>query len=285
MQRIPDVDEIILGDNLEALEQFADESFQLVYVDPPFNTGGASAASRWRRSPTRTAIAPASADAGTARRCSTRARTATSSTTTSRSSSRGSRGRVPPAEAERHALLPHRLPRGPLLQGPARRDLRPGVLPQRDHLGLRLRRAHEAALAGEARQHPRLREGSRARTSSTRRRSTAIPYMAPGLVGAGEGGARQAPDRHLVAHDRHARPARRRPATRPRSRSASCGASSQASSPPGDWCLDFFAGSGTPGAAAAELGRRFVLVDSNPEAWGVMQDRLGVLPQAASPAG
>ena len=28
------------------------------------------------------------------------------------------------------------------------------------------------------------------------------PYMAPGLVGSGEGGARQAPDRHLVAHDR-----------------------------------------------------------------------------------
>ena len=41
MQRVPDVDEIILGDNLEALEQFADESFQLIYVDPPFNTGGA----------------------------------------------------------------------------------------------------------------------------------------------------------------------------------------------------------------------------------------------------
>ena len=29
-----------------------------------------------------------------------------------------------------------------------------------------------------------------------------IPYMAPGLVGAGEGRARQAADRHLVAHDR-----------------------------------------------------------------------------------
>jgi site-specific DNA-methyltransferase (adenine-specific) len=30
--------------------------------------------------------------------------------------------------------------------------------------------------------------------------------------------------------------------------------------------LDFFAGSGTTGAACLELGRRFVLVDDNPEA-------------------
>lgn len=48
----------------------------------------------------------------------------------------------------------------------------------------------------------------------------------------------------------------------------------QASSRPGDWILDFFAGSGTTGAAAAELGRRYVLVDENPEAIEVMRDRL-----------
>lgn len=47
-----------------------------------------------------------------------------------------------------------------------------------------------------------------------------------------------------------------------------------ASSRPGDWVLDFFAGSGTTGAAAAELGRRFVLVDQNPEALEVMRTRL-----------
>jgi len=48
-----------------------------------------------------------------------------------------------------------------------------------------------------------------------------------------------------------------------------------ASSKEGDWVLDFFAGSGTTGAAAASLGRRFVLVDSNPEAIEVMKRRLG----------
>jgi site-specific DNA-methyltransferase (adenine-specific) len=48
----------------------------------------------------------------------------------------------------------------------------------------------------------------------------------------------------------------------------------QASTRAGDWCLDFFAGSGTLGAVAAQLGRRYVLIDSNPEAVRVMRARL-----------
>jgi site-specific DNA-methyltransferase (adenine-specific) len=47
-----------------------------------------------------------------------------------------------------------------------------------------------------------------------------------------------------------------------------------ASTRPGDWCLDFFAGSGTLGAVAAALGRHYVLIDSNPQAVEVMQRRL-----------
>jgi site-specific DNA-methyltransferase (adenine-specific) len=39
--------------------------------------------------------------------------------------------------------------------------------------------------------------------------------------------------------------------------------------------LDFFAGSGTTGAVARQLGRRFVLIDNNPEAVAVIQRRLG----------
>jgi site-specific DNA-methyltransferase (adenine-specific) len=49
----------------------------------------------------------------------------------------------------------------------------------------------------------------------------------------------------------------------------------QASSRPDDWVLDFFAGSGTSGAVARALGRRFVLVDDNPDAIAVMTTRLG----------
>ena len=42
----------------------------------------------------------------------------------------------------------------------------------------------------------------------------------------------------------------------------------------GDTVLDFFAGSGTTGEAAALHGRQFVMVDSNPEAIEVMKKRL-----------
>ena len=52
----------------------------------------------------------------------------------------------------------------------------------------------------------------------------------------------------------------------------------QASSNPGDLVVDFFAGSGTTGAAALELGRRFLLVDANPEAIEVMRVRFSELP-------
>jgi site-specific DNA-methyltransferase (adenine-specific) len=48
----------------------------------------------------------------------------------------------------------------------------------------------------------------------------------------------------------------------------------QASSRPGDVVLDFFAGSGTTGFVANELGRRFILVDQNPESIQVIKDRL-----------
>jgi site-specific DNA-methyltransferase (adenine-specific) len=54
-----------------------------------------------------------------------------------------------------------------------------------------------------------------------------------------------------------------------------------ASSPPGGVVLDFFAGSGTTGAAARELGRRFVLVDSSEEALAVMRRRFGDAPDVA----
>ena len=54
----------------------------------------------------------------------------------------------------------------------------------------------------------------------------------------------------------------------------------QASSRPGDLCLDPFAGSGTLGAVAAALGRRYLLIDESREAIAVMERRLGA--QAAA---
>ena len=50
----------------------------------------------------------------------------------------------------------------------------------------------------------------------------------------------------------------------------------QASSKEGDTVLDFFAGSGTTGYVAHELGRRFILVDQNPESIEIIKNRLAV---------
>jgi site-specific DNA-methyltransferase (adenine-specific) len=48
----------------------------------------------------------------------------------------------------------------------------------------------------------------------------------------------------------------------------------QASSKEGDVVLDFFAGSGTTGVVANQLNRTFILVDQNPEALEVIKQRL-----------
>src|SRR3990170_1212282 len=50
-----------------------------------------------------------------------------------------------------------------------------------------------------------------------------------------------------------------------------------ASSNTGDLVLDFFAGSGTTGIACLELGRRFLLIDNNPQALEVMAQRFAAV--------
>jgi site-specific DNA-methyltransferase (adenine-specific) len=52
----------------------------------------------------------------------------------------------------------------------------------------------------------------------------------------------------------------------------------QASSPPNGVILDFFAGSGTTGVASLEFGRNFILVDKNAEALEVMAKRFDGVP-------
>jgi site-specific DNA-methyltransferase (adenine-specific) len=49
----------------------------------------------------------------------------------------------------------------------------------------------------------------------------------------------------------------------------------QASSEEGDFVLDFFAGSGTTGAVASKLGRKFILIDENKESIQTIRKRLG----------
>jgi site-specific DNA-methyltransferase (adenine-specific) len=101
-----------------------------------------------------------------------------------------------------------------------------------------------------------------------------IPYMAPGLVGPEKAARGKLPTdtwwQTIVppgGAERTGYPTQKPVAVLRRVVSASC--------PVGGVVADFFAGSGTAGAAALELGRRFLLVDSNPEAVAVMRRRLG----------
>jgi site-specific DNA-methyltransferase (adenine-specific) len=59
----------------------------------------------------------------------------------------------------------------------------------------------------------------------------------------------------------------------------------QASTRPGEWCLDPFAGSGTLGAVARKLGRRFVLVDQSAEAVAIARRRLAALAEESDGTG
>jgi len=99
------------------------------------------------------------------------------------------------------------------------------------------------------------------------------PYMAPGLVGA-EKAARGKRPTDVWFHTIVPTTGREKtgyPTQKPEGVLRRIVA---ASSRPGGWCLDPFAGSGTLGAVCLELGRRFVLVDSSPAAVEVMRDRL-----------
>ena len=104
-----------------------------------------------------------------------------------------------------------------------------------------------------------------------------IPYMAPGLVGPDKAARGKLPTdtwwQTIVppgGSERTGYPTQKPVAVLRRVVAASC--------PAGGVVADFFAGSGTAGAAALELGRRFLLVDSNPEAVAVMARRLGGVP-------
>jgi site-specific DNA-methyltransferase (adenine-specific) len=99
------------------------------------------------------------------------------------------------------------------------------------------------------------------------------PYMAPGLVGAEKAARGKRPTDvwfHTIVPT-NGREKTGYPTQKPEGVLRRLVA---ASSRPGGWCLDPFAGSGTLGAVCRALDRRFVLVDSNPVAVEVMRDRL-----------
>jgi len=109
------------------------------------------------------------------------------------------------------------------------------------------------------------------------------PYMAPGLAGPVKAARGKVPASvwwstivHTTGREKTGYPTQKPEAVLRRIVAAS--------SKPGGWCLDFFAGSGTLGAVARGLGRRFVLVDSNPDAIAIIGRRLEAATPVAPPS-
>jgi site-specific DNA-methyltransferase (adenine-specific) len=99
-----------------------------------------------------------------------------------------------------------------------------------------------------------------------------IPYMAPGLVGP-EKAARGKLPTDTWWHTIVATNSKEKTGYPTQKPLGVLNRIVRASSNPGDLVLDFFAGSGTTGVSCLKLGRRFILIDNNPQAMEVMARR------------
>lgn len=270
---------IYLGDNLDVLPGLPEGSFQVVYADPPFNTGRAQT----RRTLETVADMEGDRTGFKGRRYSTRLLNESSY----RDSFDDYLGFLEPRFRELHRLL-H--PTGTL------------------YLHLDYREAHYVKLLCDEifGREQFLNEiiwaydyGARAKRRWPAKHDTILvyvkdaqgyyfdseavdrePYMAPGLVTA-EKAARGKLPTDVWWHTIVSPTGKEKTGYPTQKPLGVLRRIVQASSHEGDWCLDPFAGSGTLGAAADELGRRYVLVDSSPEAVRVMEQRLGVEARAA----
>ena len=266
---------VVQGDNAEVLPKLPDESFQLIYIDPPFNTGGR----RDRRTLRTTRDDPDGGD-----RTGFGGRRYASVET--------GRMSFPDSYQDYAGFLAPRLEE-------ARRLLTDsGTL----YVHLDWREAHycKVLLDGIFGRDCFLNEviwaydyGGRARNRWPAKHDTIlvyvkqigahlfdqdrierVPYLAPGLVGP-EKAARGKLPTDVWWHTIVSPTGREKTGYPTQKPEGVLRRVLQPSSRPGDRVLDFFAGSGTTGAVAADLGRRFVLVDVNPEAVAVMRARLG----------
>jgi site-specific DNA-methyltransferase (adenine-specific) len=260
------------ADNLDVLPQLPAEAFQLIYIDPPFNTGATQA----RRT---LAITPDESGDRTGFK-GRRYRTQLLSESRYRDAFEDYLVFLEPRLAEAHRLL-----------------ARSGTL----YFHIDYREAHYCKLLLDELfgREQFLNEliwaydyGARTRRRWPAKHDTILvyvkdanayffdgeavdrePYMAPGLVTAEKAARGKLPTDvwwHTIVPT-NGREKTGYPTQKPE---GIVRRMVQASTRPGDWCLDFFAGSGTLGAVAAQLGRRYVLIDANPEAIAVMRRRL-----------
>jgi site-specific DNA-methyltransferase (adenine-specific) len=269
----PACDQILLGDNLELLPGFADQSFQLIYIDPPFNTGKAQA---------RKTLRVVRDEAG------------------ERIGFQGRRYRTKLlAESSYGDCFDDYLAfLRPRLEQARRLLAESGTF----YFHIDYRESHHCKLLLDEvfGRECFLNEivwaydyGARSKRRWPAKHDTILvyvrdparyffdseevdrePYMAPGLVSAEKAARGKLPTDvwwHTIVptsgHEKTGYPTQKPEGILRRI--------VQASTRPGDWCLDFFAGSGTLGAVAAQLDRRYVLIDSNREAVAIMRARLG----------
>jgi site-specific DNA-methyltransferase (adenine-specific) len=277
----PTRDEILLGDCLEILPRFADGSFQLIYIDPPFNTGHDQ-----RRRTVQTVPDEGGDRTGFQGRRYTTRQLAESS--------------YKDTFDDYLAFLAPRLEH-------ARRLLSPeGTL----YFHIDYREAHYCKLLLDEifGRECFLNEliwaydyGARSRRRWPAKHDTILvyvrdpdayffdaeevdrePYMAPGLVTPEKAARGKLPTDvwwHTIVPTNGTEKTGY-PTQKPEGILRRI---VQASTREGQWCLDFFAGSGTLGAVAAKLARHYVLIDSNPEALAIMRRRLSLLEASASP--
>ncbi len=268
-----DDDLIVAGDNLRPLERLPDAAFDLVYLDPPFNTGG----------PVERRVLSVNADAGGdrvgfgGRRYGSRLL----QTLSYEDAFSDYLGFLEPRLVRLRQLL---APHGTLYFHIDYREAHYCKLLLDEIFG-RDAFLNEIIWSYDYGAKPRRRWPAKHDTilvyvrTPGAHHSTPTPSSGSRTWRPGWSRPRRRPAasaRRMSGFTRSFPPtAGRRPAIRRRSPRACCRRIVAASSRPGGWCLDPFAGSGTLGAVCRELGRRFVLIDSNPVALEVMRERLG----------
>ena len=265
----PVVNRLLLGDNLDLMRAEPDESVQMAYLDPPFNTG---------RDQTRRTLATTVATNGGGDRTGFGGRRYTTrllEESSYRDAFDDYLGFLEPRLREVRRLLRPTgtlyfhidCARGALLQAAAGRAVRPRVLPQRADLGLRLRRKAAPPLAAEARHDPRLRLKRAGDYFFDAEAVDREPYMAPGLV-TPEKAARGKRPTDVMWHTIVSPTGREKTGYPTQKPEGLLRRFVQASSRPGDMCMDPFAGSGTLGSVAVGEPRPAVPADGLEPAGG-----------------
>jgi site-specific DNA-methyltransferase (adenine-specific) len=274
---------IVHGDNLEALVRMPTESVALIYIDPPFNTG---------RRQTRLRMKTVRDEAGDrvgfgGRRYRTELVGRTEAAATGEADGYADRfddylGFLRPRLVEAHRVL---APTGSLFFHVDYREVHYCKVMLDEIFGRECFQneiiwAYDYGARATKRwpaKHDNILWYSKhpERYTFNLAGSDRIPYMAPGLVGA-EKAARGKTPTDVWWHTIVSPTGKEKTGYATQKPLGILERIVRVHSNPGDLVLDFFAGSGTTGAAAAKHGRTFCLVDESAEAIAVMEKRLQI---------